>query len=143
VVFAKAHALRNGCLEAVMLGNDGGVVGGTEGAFFLVRGGVVTPLISCPPDAVTQAVSEIVQEIGAQVPATTATVADMLAADEVFLAGTACGVIAIIRIDGRDIGQGTEGPVTRRVRERFRTVTSAIATPVAKRDTISVEGGQP
>ena len=49
--------------------------------------------------------------------------ADLLAADEVFLAGTACGVIGIVRLDGRDIGSGTEGPVTRQIRDRYHALT--------------------
>ena len=49
--------------------------------------------------------------------------ADLLAADEVFVAGTSCGVIGVVRLDGRDIGTGTEGPVTRRIREEYRALT--------------------
>jgi branched-subunit amino acid aminotransferase/4-amino-4-deoxychorismate lyase len=44
-------------------------------------------------------------------------------ADEVFLAGTTCGIIGIVKIDGKDIGTGTEGPVTKAVRERFNALT--------------------
>ena len=48
---------------------------------------------------------------------------DLLAAEEVFIAGTACGVIGIVRIDGQDIGTGTEGPVTRRIRDGYQQLT--------------------
>ena len=48
---------------------------------------------------------------------------DLFAADEVFLAGTSGGVIAIVRVDGKDIGIGREGPVTRTIRERYRALT--------------------
>ena len=44
-------------------------------------------------------------------------------ADEVFQVGTSCGVIAVVRIDGREIGGGTEGPITRQLRERYLAVT--------------------
>lgn len=64
------------------------------------------------------------------------TPAELAAADEVFLAGTACGVIAVIRLDGRDVGTATEGPVTRSLREAYRTLTRG-------RDTIPAEGGGP
>ena len=36
---------------------------------------------------------------------------------------TACGVIGIVRIDGKDIGSGTEGPRTREIRSRFERLT--------------------
>ncbi len=123
VVLAKAHTLRAGCLEAVLVGSEGAVVGGTEGTFFLVRGETITPLPSYPPDAAWAAVIDLARETGPRVPVSGATPADLLAADEVFLAGTACGVIGIVRVDGTDIGTGTEGPVTRTIRERYRTLT--------------------
>ena len=44
-------------------------------------------------------------------------------ADEVFLAGISCGVIAIVRVDGKDIGTGTEGPATREIRRRYHALT--------------------
>ncbi len=34
------------------------------------------------------------------------------------------------RVDGREIGDGRPGPVTRRLSERFRELTSAEGTPV-------------
>ncbi|MDB5309744.1 MAG: dat [Gemmataceae bacterium] len=123
VVLAKAHALRAGCLEAVLLSADGMVVGGTEGTFFLVRDGAVTPLPAYPPDEVWRTVIEVAREAGPPVPVTATPFADLLAADEVFLAGTSGGVIGIVRVDGQDIGTGTEGPFTRAVRERYRAVT--------------------
>ena len=46
--------------------------------------------------------------------------ADLLAAEEVFIAGTACGVIGIVRIDGATVAGGAEGPVTRGIRTAYR-----------------------
>jgi branched-chain amino acid aminotransferase len=123
VVLAKQHALRNGCLEAVLQSTTDILVGGTEGSLFLVRGGVVTPLPAYPPDATWAAVIDLAREVGPKVPVTAARLDDLLAADEAFLAGTSCGVIAVVRVDGKDIGSGTEGPVTRQVRERYRQLT--------------------
>ena len=48
---------------------------------------------------------------------------DLSAAEEAFVAGTSCGVIGIVRLDGRDIGTGVEGPITRQLRERYRALT--------------------
>jgi branched-chain amino acid aminotransferase len=123
VVLAKQHALRNGCLEAVLLSTTDVVVGGTEGALFLVRGGTVTPLPSYPPDATWNAVIDLARGAGPKAHVTAARLDDLLAADEAFLAGTSCGVIAVVRVDGKDIGRGSEGPVTRQIRERYRQIT--------------------
>ena len=48
---------------------------------------------------------------------------DLLLADEVFLAGTSCGVIGIVRVDNEPIGSGTEGPITRQIRQAYRRLT--------------------
>jgi branched-subunit amino acid aminotransferase/4-amino-4-deoxychorismate lyase len=53
----------------------------------------------------------------------TVQLADLVAATEAFAAGTSCGVIGIVKIDDQTIGTGTEGPVTRRLRESYRALT--------------------
>jgi branched-chain amino acid aminotransferase len=112
VVHAKRFALQNGCLEALFPNRAGHVVGATEGAVFAVTGGDMRgPAAAC----------------GFAIPATECalTLADLHAAGEVFIAGTACGVIGVVCLDGRDIGPGTEGPVTRRTRELYQQHTRA------------------
>ena len=44
---------------------------------------------------------------------------DVYTADECFLTGTAAEVIPVVKCDGRPIGTGKPGPVTRQLRERF------------------------
>ncbi len=118
VVQAKRHALQTGCLEALFQNRDGHIVGVTEGFLFAVKGGALVVAGGQPEDATGFAVAAVAGESGAIVAEYTLTLADLLASEEVFIAGTACGVIGIVRIDGRDIGTGTgtEGPVTRRLR---------------------------
>ncbi len=48
----------------------------------------------------------------------------LMAAAEVFLTGTTGGVIPVIALDGEPVGEGVPGPLTRRLAERFREVTS-------------------
>lgn len=125
LALAKQHALQNGCLEAVLLHASGRVASGTEGNLFLVQDGVVRHLSPVPLDVVWQEVIELAQKAGIDGGGLFdgARVDDLLAADEVFLAGTSCGVIGVVRIDGKDVGAGTEGPVTRVIRERYRVLT--------------------
>ena len=106
VVGAKAAALQAGCLDAILLDRLGRVAGTTEGRLFVVKEGEVRRGwgfhdVAADLDAVDD------PEL---------TVADVLAADEVFVAGTVPGVIAVVRCDKSDIGSGTEGPVTRALR---------------------------
>jgi branched-chain amino acid aminotransferase len=49
-------------------------------------------------------------------------VEDVLAADELFFSGTAVEVTPIREIDGRTIGDGKPGPITRRIQEAFNKV---------------------
>jgi branched-chain amino acid aminotransferase len=44
---------------------------------------------------------------------------DVYIADEVFLTGTAAEVIPVVKVDGRRIGSGEPGPITRDLIERF------------------------
>ncbi|MBA4062645.1 MAG: branched-chain amino acid aminotransferase [Isosphaera sp.] len=119
LVLAKQHALRKGCLEAVLLTNTDILAGGTEGHVFVVKDCAVVDHPGFPPDAAAGVVREIAQELGLAFRITGTRLDGVRAADEVFLAGTACGVIGIVRLDGRDIGPGTQGPVTRQIRDRW------------------------
>ncbi len=120
---AKRHALRNGCLEAIITNPAGNLVGTTEGFLFLVKDGAVVVAGGQPTDVTGFAVATLAGEGGLVVAEYAVKTADLLAAEEVFIAGTACGVLGIVRIDGKDIGSGTEGPITRGLRERFAALT--------------------
>jgi branched-chain amino acid aminotransferase len=41
----------------------------------------------------------------------------------VFLCGTACGVTGIVQVDGKPVSAGSEGPVTRSIREGYIRAT--------------------
>ena len=56
--------------------------------------------------------------------------ADLYSADEVFLTGTGAEVIAAVKIDGRIIGSGVAGPVTRQLTKLFREHANATGTPI-------------
>ena len=47
---------------------------------------------------------------------------DVFKADECFLTGTAAEVIPVVECDGRVIGNGQPGPITRELRQRFHTL---------------------
>jgi branched-chain amino acid aminotransferase len=123
VVQAKRHALQNGCLEALFQNREGRIVGTTEGFLFLVKDGALVVAGGQPEDATGFAVAGHAGETGMVVAEYGVKRDDLLAAEEVFIAGTACGVIGIVRIDGTDVGGGAEGPVTRELRTAYQQLT--------------------
>jgi branched-chain amino acid aminotransferase len=123
VVMAKTNALALGRLEAVLTDARGYVCGTTEGNLLGVRGGTLLRLPAWPEDVARGVVLELAAEAGIPTAEASLRTAELAPLDEVFLAGTSCGVIAVARVDGQDVGGGTEGPVTRMIRERYRVLT--------------------
>jgi branched-chain amino acid aminotransferase len=123
IVRAKQAALAKGCLDALLVDERSHVVGSTEGMVFLVKDGALIVAGDHLPDATGHYVASLAAEAGVVVAEYTVGLADLLAAEEVFLAGISCGVIGIVEIDEKIIGEGREGPITRKLRERYRAVT--------------------
>lgn len=129
-IMAKLEAIDAGLLEAIMLNDREEVAECTGDNIFMVKdGGVFTP----PEDAgILKGVTRgVVMELcrGLDIPCAEKTlyVGDLHTADEVFLTGTAAEVISVSAIDDSQIGEGCEGPVTRRLREEFERVVKAEA----------------
>jgi branched-chain amino acid aminotransferase len=121
-ILAKMEAIQAGCVEALMLNHKGEVAECTGDNIFVVkRGELKTP----PADAgilegVTRgAVMELARAADIPVHETVLTRHDVYTADECFLTGTAAEVIPVVRCDGRPIGNGKPGPITKQLRERF------------------------
>ncbi len=124
-IMAKLEGLQAGCVEALMLNHKGEVAECTADNVFAVRrGAVVTP----PPDAgilegITRgAVMELAAAAGIDCRETTLTRHDLYTADEVFITGTAAEVVPVVEIDGRRIGAGVPGPVTKRLAADFHAL---------------------
>ena len=127
VVRAKQHAIACGCLEALLQNRTGELVGTTEGFLFLVKDGAVVVAGGQPEDATGFAVAAMAGEGGLVVAEYGVKLDDLFAAEEAFVAGTACGVVGIVRVDGSDVGGGSEGPLTRAVREGYHRLTQGEA----------------
>lgn len=121
-VLAKQEALRGGFDEALLLNAEGYVAEGSGENVFTVRDGVVyTPPISAGQlDGITRdSVVTLLSEDGIEVRETMLARTDLYYADEAFLTGTAAEVTPIRELDGRPIGEGKPGPVTKRAQELF------------------------
>ena len=122
-ILAKQHALKHGCLEAIYTNREGRLVGTTEGFLFLVKDGALVVAGDQAMDVAGYAAAAFAGEMGQIVAEYSVKAEDLYAAEEAFIAGTACGVIGIVRVDGKNIGTGTEGPITRTIRERYAAIT--------------------
>lgn len=121
-ILAKIEGLQAGCIEALMLNHKGEVAECTGDNIFLVRDSVLyTPPIDAGIlEGITrEAVIELAKASGQEVREVTLTRHDVYIADECFLTGTAAEVIPVVGVDGRKIGSGVPGPITKDLRERF------------------------
>jgi branched-chain amino acid aminotransferase len=125
-ILAKIEAIRAGCLEALMLNHKGEVAECTGDNVFIVKRGILktTPLDAGILEGVTRnAVMDLAKQLGIPAVEATLTRHDIYAADECFLTGTAAEVIAVTECDGRVIGSGKQGPLTKKLREAFVRLT--------------------
>jgi branched-chain amino acid aminotransferase len=127
-VLAKQEALRAGYDEAIML-NDAGLVSEGSGMnLFAVSNGVVytPPISSGILEGITRnTVIELLTVEGFEVVQADLARGSLYTADEVFLTGTAAEVTPVREIDGRIVGVGEPGPVTRKAQDLFSDLVAA------------------
>lgn len=123
-VLARQHAHRQGAYEAIFV-RGGVVTEATASNVFAVRDGVVRtfPVDNILPGVTRTVVLELLGRLGVPVREEGVTLEELRAADEVFLTGTTTEVCGVTRLDGRPVGDGRVGPVTRRLQEEFRRLT--------------------
>jgi len=125
-ILARIEGTDAGMVEALMLNHKGEVAECTGDNIFIVKQGVVrTPSADAGIlEGITRnAVLDLAREGGYRVEECALTRHDLYVADEMFLTGTAAEVVAVVSLDGRTIGNGEPGPVTRDLLERFRKLT--------------------
>lgn len=125
-IMAKIEGTDAGTVEALMLNHKGEVAECTGDNIFIIKNGVLkTP----SPDAgilegiTRNAVLKLAREAGITALETTLIRHDLYVADEMFLTGTAAEVVPVVSLDGRQIGDGKPGPITRRLLGLFQEFT--------------------
>lgn len=122
LVLARIEAEEQGAHEALLLGSDGEVREGAASNVFLVKQGTLrTP---CLESGVLEGITrEVILEIAraSGIPCQEDRVGreELDAADEVFLTNTSWGTLPVTRLDGRAVGSGRPGPVTRELGEKL------------------------
>ena len=120
---AKLEANVAGADEALMLDSSGHVAEGTGQNIFVIKGGVLrTPPIwaGILAGVTRKVVIELANEAGHTVREEMLNRFDVYTADEAFLTGTASEIAPIRNYDGRAIGAGKAGPLTRDLMKRFK-----------------------
>jgi branched-chain amino acid aminotransferase len=121
-IYAKIEAIDAGVPEAIMYNHLGYVAEATGDNVFIVKDGRIytPPVQSGSLEGITRGVViDIAKNDNIEVIERDLTRYDLYAADEFFLTGTAAEVIGIVDIDGRVIGDGRPGPITKQLRKKF------------------------
>jgi branched-chain amino acid aminotransferase len=131
-ILAKIEANVAGADDAVMLDSRGFVAETNATHLFLVTAGQLgTPTAAACPEGITRAaVLELAADAG--IPRTVGdySLTQFYAADEVFVTGTMGGLTPVVQLDGRPIGSGSPGPVTKRLSALFADLTARTGTVI-------------
>jgi branched-chain amino acid aminotransferase len=121
-ILAKIEANLAGAGEAIMYNHLGYVAEASGDNIFIVKNGalIAPPVEAGSLDGITrQIVMQLARKDGIETVEKNLTRFDLYVADEMFLTGTAAEVIGVVEMDGRTIGSGSPGPMTRRLRKLF------------------------
>jgi branched-chain amino acid aminotransferase len=135
-ILAKLEAKNAGCLEAIMLNHQGLVAECTGDNLFIVKHGrLETPAVTQGALAgITRGVVlEIAAELGIEARETELALHDVYNADECFLTGTAAEIVPVVSVDGRTVGDGRPGSLTRLIMAEFRRARVAPHVPTPER----------
>jgi branched-chain amino acid aminotransferase len=118
---AKKEAISCGYDEAILLDTEGYVSEGSGENIFMVRKGILktTPLTSILEGITRNSIIEIAYDEGIPVREQKFTRDELYIADEAFFTGTAAEVTPIRIVDGRNIGTGRPGKITRSIQSLF------------------------
>jgi len=122
-VMAKQRAQVAGALEAIFI-RDGIVTEGTHTSVLGVKNGQLmthplSPLIL--PSVTREIVLEIAREQGVPVQEEAFTEKELFQLDELFVSGTTTDITPIVDVDGKRIGDGKPGPVSRQLYEGLKS----------------------
>jgi branched-chain amino acid aminotransferase len=118
---AKKEAVSCGYDEALLLDTEGYVSEGSGENIFIVRKGLLktTPLTSILEGITRDSIIELAHKEGIEVTEDRFTRDELYIADEAFFTGTAAEVTPIREVDGRGVGTGRPGKITKRLQSLF------------------------
>ena len=134
-ILAKIEANHAGADDAVMLDAQGFVSETNATNLFLVRAeALYTPHAdSCLPGITRGSVIRMARSHGIEVVEKNLSTSELYTAEEAFVTGTMGGLTPVLEVDGRKIGCGTRGPLTRKLQALFADWTFEHGEPVEQR----------
>jgi branched-chain amino acid aminotransferase len=133
---AMQEANRRGGEEGLMLNYRGELSECAQANFFMVRGGVVLtpPTEAGLLEGITRAfIFEVGRDLGIDVRAEVLYPKDLETADEAFITSTTREISPVTSIDGRPVGDGKVGTVTKRLLARFREKAQELTAAAVSR----------
>lgn len=130
-ILAKIEAINSGCEEALMLDHLGYVAECTGDNIFVVKKGELYTPPQCM-GSLRGITRDVVLDIAKKLKLTThehvLTRHELFISEECFLTGTAAEIIPVIEVDGRKIGDGRPGKITKLIMQEFakRTKTDGV-----------------
>lgn len=120
-VMARQEAAMLGFDEAILLDSEGYVAEGSGENIFIVRDGILkTPPLTSVLEGITRkCVLEIAEDEGISVREQRFTRDELYIADEAFFTGTAAEITPVREVDGKTIGPGVPGEITKRLQKRY------------------------
>ena len=132
-IMAKIEGKIAGVEEVIMLNQEGYVAECSGDNIFIIKNNKIytPPIVVGALPGITQAtVVELAEKEGYPVIEKLFSRAEMYIADEVFLTGTAAEVVPVVKIDGRIIGDGTPGKITKTLIDRFKKYVVETGVPI-------------
>lgn len=131
-ILAKIEANAAGADDALMLDVRGFVAETNATHVFVVSGGEVSTsrAVACPEGITRATVLDLCRDNSIRCSERDLSQAEVYRAEEVFCTGTMGELVAVIEVDGRVIGKGAPGPMTRRLSELYRRLTSSSGDPL-------------
>ena len=131
-ILAKIEANVKGGNEAIILDAQGRISEGSGDNIFVIKNkNIYTPHTLNNLKGITrEAVIELAEKNGIEVKETDLGLFDLYTGDEVFVTGTAAEVAPVTKIDGRIIGSGKPGPITKALMAAFRKMAMTSGTPI-------------
>jgi branched-chain amino acid aminotransferase len=143
-ILAKIEANVAGADDAVMLDSRGFIAETNATHLFMVFPGEVGDLSSVPgvtlatpttvacPEGITRAaVLRLAASAGIACAEGDYTLTQLYNAAEAFVTGTMGGLAPVVSVDGRSVGDGSAGPVTKYLTELYANLTATTGTTVA------------
>lgn len=133
-ILAKIEANIKGGNEAIILDSNGLLSEGSGDNIFVVKGGKIrTPHTVNNLKGITrEAVMELAASHGYDLKESDMGLFDLYTADEVFVTGTAAEVAPVTKVDGREVGNGKPGPVTKDLMAAFKVLANSTGTAIYK-----------